>query len=96
MKFDKVNENWQTVFAIIPFVNLWAAYRIKKLRMFLFIEILFTVLGVVVQLFIPPPFAFIVYGIPITIITMIILRKWSIKWNEKISFDIDSNRTRTI
>lgn len=96
MEFKKVNENWQTVFAIIPYVCLWAAYRIKKLRMFLLMEIIFTLIGVVVQFFIPSPFDFFVYGIPITIITMIILRKWSIQWNEERGFDLNNNRTRTL
>ena len=31
----KVNIGWQIVFAIISPVNLWAFYRIKKLRLFM-------------------------------------------------------------
>lgn len=32
-----VSVNWQTLFVFIPFVDLWASYRIQKLRMFLLI-----------------------------------------------------------
>lgn len=32
---EKVSIGWQIVFAIISPVNLWAFYRIKKLRLFL-------------------------------------------------------------
>jgi len=32
-----VSVNWQSVFMFIPIVDLWAAYRIQKLRMYLLI-----------------------------------------------------------
>ena len=32
-----VSVNWQTLFVFIPFVDLWAAYRIEKLRWYLLI-----------------------------------------------------------
>ena len=32
-----VSVNWQSLFIIIPIVDLWAAYRIQKLRIFLLI-----------------------------------------------------------
>jgi hypothetical protein len=51
----------ETVFAFIPFVNLWAAYRIQKLRKFLLIFIpLNFALNFGVAIFIPSP-----YSIPI-------------------------------
>jgi len=37
VKQNPVSVNWQTVFVFIPFVDLWAAYRIQKLRMYLLI-----------------------------------------------------------
>lgn len=32
-----VNVNWQTLFVFIPFVDMWAVYRIEKLRWYLLI-----------------------------------------------------------
>jgi len=37
VKQKSVSVNWQTVFVFIPFVDLWATYRIQKLRMYLLI-----------------------------------------------------------
>jgi len=31
--------NWQILFAIIPVINLWACYRIEKLRLYLLVII---------------------------------------------------------
>ncbi len=36
---EPVNINWQTLFAIIPVINLWACYRIEKLRLYLIVII---------------------------------------------------------
>ena len=44
-----VNVNWQTVFALIPIIDLWAAYRIEKFRLYFFI---FWVGSVIVQTFV--------------------------------------------
>ena len=32
-----VSVNWQTLFVFIPFVDLWAAYRIQRLRWYLLV-----------------------------------------------------------
>ena len=32
-----VSVNWQTLFVLVPFVDLWATYRIQKLRLYLLI-----------------------------------------------------------
>ncbi len=39
-----VNINWQTLFMIIPIINLRAMYRIEKLRLFLLVVIALAVL----------------------------------------------------
>ena len=41
-----VNVNWQTLFILIPIVDLWAAYRIEKFRIYFLI---FWVCSVIVQ-----------------------------------------------
>ncbi len=35
VKQEPVSINWQSVFMLIPFIDLWAAYRIEKLRRYL-------------------------------------------------------------
>jgi hypothetical protein len=35
----------QMILSVIPFVNLWAAYRIEKLRLCLAIQLFFGLLG---------------------------------------------------
>ena len=40
VKQQPVNINWQSLFVIIPFVGLWAAYRIEKLRYYLIIIVI--------------------------------------------------------
>ena len=78
-----VSVRWQMLFAVIPFVNFWAAYRIKKLRKFSYIWIgLFglNILGILV----PYPFTTVItLGIEIQILIYFI-RKWSIEWNNKM------------
>ena len=32
-----VSVNWQSLFIIIPIVDLWAAYRVKKFRIYFFV-----------------------------------------------------------
>lgn len=39
VKKEPVSVNWQTLFAIIPIINLWACYRIEKLRLYLIVII---------------------------------------------------------
>ncbi len=39
VKQKSVTVAWQVVFTFIPFVNLWAFYRIQKLRLYLLIII---------------------------------------------------------
>jgi len=34
-----VSVNWQTLFIIIPVIDLWASYRIEKLRLYLLVVI---------------------------------------------------------
>ena len=50
VKQNPVSVNWQTLFVFIPIVDLWAAYRIQKLRMFLLIFLVgFGIAGMVIQ-----------------------------------------------
>ena len=37
VKKEPVSVNWQTLFIFLPIVDLWATYRIQKLRLYLLI-----------------------------------------------------------
>ena len=78
-----VSVNWQTVFMIIPYVWIYAFYRIEKLMMGI---VLLVVTAIVTALVASMFFGLDGYliawlvsiGIPIYFI-----RKWSTEWNEK-------------
>jgi len=100
-----VSVNLQSIFMFIPIVDLWAAYRIQKLRKFLLVIICFAVVVIPLDIMLFPndfwgdsssnilEFSYgdlyarngfdlavqlIVIGIQI-----ILIRKWSKKWNEQ-------------
>ena len=104
VKKEPVSVNWQTLFILIPIVDLWASYRIQKLRLYLLIFYLGFGLGSVVleiALF-PDEFMsdenlnsnnWVVEGffdiwLIITLVgygvAIILIRKWSKEWNEKL------------
>ena len=50
VKKKPVNVNLQSIFMFIPIVDLWAAYRIKKLRIYLLIFYLgFSIAGIIMD-----------------------------------------------
>ena len=93
VKQEPVSVNWQTLFAVLPVVWIWAFYRIEKLRLALVILIStsfgFSVLsGLLAGLL--PDGAGMYLIMPITylpqaILAIALIRKWSKQWNEKFS-----------
>ena len=80
-----VNVNWQTLFCILPYIWIFAFYRIEKLRMGIVIAIGTLAVSVTVSMLLPFPYGLfgnlvISIGIPIYFI-----RKWSREWNERVS-----------
>lgn len=91
IKKDLVDVNWQTVFAVIPWVNLYASYRIKKLRLFLLLIIAIGVGTAILQTYIlveKTPYLATMIGIPFYIV---FIRKWSKAWNEQFSKSITTD-----
>ena len=41
---ESVSVNWQTLFIIIPIIDLWATYRIEKFRLYLLVLIVIAVI----------------------------------------------------
>jgi uncharacterized membrane protein len=74
--------SWQSVFAVVPILSIWAAYRIKKLRKFLLLHLILVGINLLVAFLIPFP-----HGMPVFLaiyISVMIsyMRRWSRLWNE--------------
>ena len=100
---EPVSVNWQSLFIIIPIIDLWASYRIEKLRFYLLIIIAMLVTEVLIESEIFGAAYFdwdyimteqeennlsIVQGVFIVVeivISVILIRKWSKEWNEKLT-----------
>ncbi len=96
---EPVSVNWQTLFAIIPIIDLWAFYRIEKLRMLILVVIGMFVVSFIVgfaeglmflgfsdaSTWIMP-----LIGIGISIY---LIRKWSEEWNQKFGKSDDDEFT---
>ena len=89
-----VSIGWQMIFAAVPILNLWAAYKIKKLRVFF---LLFWALPLALAYapgilhpetffdFQPGEEAILnISELVLWIVGIIMMRKWSINWNEII------------
>jgi hypothetical protein len=75
----------QIAYTVIPFVNLWAAHRIKKLINFVVLLIIIFAINFAVGFLIPFPFS-IPIGIAIYLIMAIhYMKKWTMEWNNKVS-----------
>ena len=83
VKQEPVNVNIQTVLALVPIVDFWAAYRIEKLRFWCLLNIGFLALSISISLMIPYPYD-VIMGLIIDIpIAVYLLRMWSKEWNTK-------------
>ncbi len=86
---EPVSVNWQTLFIFIPFIDLWATYRVGKLGRYILYIIALAVVGFIVGfveslLFFGMSdfFSWIVVLIGV-VISIILIRTWSTEWNEK-------------
>ena len=80
----KISVLWQCIFAFVPFINLWAAYRIRKLRRLLLLYVILTSVSIVINLFIPFPYSLIISWAVYIPVTIHYMRKWSIRWNDSL------------
>lgn len=81
-----VNLTRQTIYAVIPILDLYAAYKIEKLTLY-FVIILSIGIGVgsIFELLLPYPYHYIMSVVVLIPIAVFLIRKWSKKWN--IQFD---------
>ena len=82
---SRVSLRDQTIFSVIPFLNLWAAYRIEKLLWFVLVLIGISVINFGVTFVILFPFSIAVYIAIYVILVIYFMRKWTIEWNGKVS-----------
>jgi len=93
VKREPVNVNTQTVLAVIPIVDFWAAYRIQKFRLWCLLYVGLLALNVPIEMVLPYP-----YGLTIAIIVDVslviyLMRKWSNEWNALISSSLKEDKT---
>jgi hypothetical protein len=84
VKNEAVNINIQTVLALIPIVDLWAVYRVKKFRFWVILCIGFIALSAIISTVIPFPYDLITIVIIEVPITAYLMRAWSKEWNAKL------------
>ena len=84
-----VSVNWQTLFILIPIIDLWAAYRVEKLGWYILVIIAMFVFGFIVGfveglLFLgTSDFASWIVVLVGLVVSIYLIRKWSEEWNEK-------------
>ena len=88
-----VSVNWQTLFILIPIIDLWAAYRIEKLGRYVLFIIAMIIVGFIVGfveglIFLGTSdfFSWIVVVVGM-VISIILIRSWSEEWNRKFEKD---------
>jgi len=95
-----VSVNWQTLFILIPIIDLWATYRVEKLGLYILLIIALAVVGFIVGfvegfLFFGMSdfFSWIVVLVGV-VISIILIRKWSKEWNEKCGMPVVSSHEK--
>jgi len=97
VKKEPVSINLQSIFMIIPILDLYSAYRVEKLRKYLLFIISYAIVVVTLLLILFPiddepslsesNFGGDVIGLGIELIaigiSIILIRKWSKKWNQQ-------------
>lgn len=77
--------NVQMILSIIPIVDLWAAYRIEKLRLWVLFWIGMMLISGALMVLGDPTIEFII-GMAITIpIALFLMRHFTMEWNNEIN-----------
>ena len=81
-----VSTNHYTIFAIIPFLDLYAAYQIKKFRLYFLISwIGGRGLSTLIQMLLPFPYGLTGAIVAEIIISVYLLRRWAKEWNNQFA-----------
>ena len=90
VKQEPVSVGWQIVFLIIPYVWIYAFYRIEKLRIGLVLAIISTGAGIGFQMLLPFPWGLASSWVFYIIIPIYFIVKWSREWNKKFESSTES------
>ena len=95
---QKYSVKIQMILSLIPFVDIWAFYRIEKLRVLLGLVIVYGIEAVMSEIFYPDAMiVYILVTISAFIVQPLVMRHFTIKWNNldtirrKGSFSSDGN-----
>lgn len=80
-----VNVNWQTLFCVIPYVWIWAFYRIEKLRMGILIAVGAGLASGAWSVIMPFPYGLLGNLVISIVFPIYFIRQWSREWNERVS-----------
>lgn len=96
-KKEPVSIKRQTVYALVPFLDLYAAYKIEKLILYLIIMVGIALASFIFEIVFSIPhidritletfassYIIIVTQVLTIPLTVYLIRKWSKKWNEKL------------
>ena len=95
-KYESVNINRQTIYAMIPFFDWYAAFKVKKFWMFILIIFGVGIAIIPIDEFVlsnQEPYSTLIYYVIEIPIAIFLIRRWSQKWNQQ--FD-GSNTTEQI
>jgi len=84
-KKEPVSVSWQIVLSILPYVWIYALYRIEKLLMGLVLAIICTGAAIGIQLLLPFPWGLASSWVFYIIIPIYFVIKWSKQWNEQFA-----------
>jgi len=87
--------NIQMILSIIPFVDLWAAYRIEKLRLWVLLWIGMILIGSILELIVDPVTQSIIGVLIGILIAVFLMRHFTIEWNKKIDESKSQNSYST-
>ena len=85
VKQSPVNVIAQILYCVIPYLWIYAFYRIEKLRFGLLLILLELMFSISLQTVLPFPYGLIVALASFIIVPIPLIIKWSIEWNKKFS-----------
>ena len=84
VKQKPVDVNLQTLFCILPYIWIYAFYRIEKLRLGIVIAIGAFAATIAWGMAFPFPYGLVGNLIISIVVPIYFIRKWSREWNEKL------------
>jgi len=87
-----VSIGWQTVFMFLPYVWIFAFYRIEKLRMGVLLLLGAAGISLVPQIILPYPYGFGIALIATILLPIYFIRTWSREWNAKLKTTVSEKK----